>query len=80
MPSEERAYGLDGRYLQVVLSQQFIYGRDLFDEAFGTKDGGNSLEGDDFYNLKLSGPGLEEKQLIFVFKTLLDFYKNSMNK
>ncbi len=77
MPSKDRAYGLDGRYLQVVLTQQFVYGRDLFDKAFGTKDGGNSLEGEDFYNLKLSGPGLEEKQLVAVFKTLLDFYLNS---
>jgi hypothetical protein len=77
LPSKERVYGLDGRYLQVVLSQQFVYGRDLFDKAFGTKDGGNSLEGDDFYNLKLSGPGLEEKGLVAVFKQLLDFYNNS---
>ncbi len=77
LPSKERAYGLDGRYLQVVLTQQFVYGRDLFDKAFGTKDGGNSLEGEDFYNLKLSGPGLEEKELVAVFKQLLDFYNNS---
>ncbi|WP_457641959.1 hypothetical protein [Persephonella sp.] len=73
LPSKEKAYSLDGRYIQVVLSQQFVYGRDLFGEAFGTKDGGNSLEEEDFYNLKLSDPGLEEKGLIAVFKTLLGF-------
>ncbi|ACO03529.1 MAG TPA: hypothetical protein DEP48_00430 [Persephonella sp.] len=73
LPSKERAYGLDGRYIQVVLSQQFVYGRDLFATAFGTKDGGNSLEGEDFYRLKITGPGLEEEGLIAVFKTLLGF-------
>jgi len=77
LPSKERAYALNGRYMQVVLTQQFEYGRDLFDKAFGTEDGGNSLEGEDFYNLKLSGPGLEEKDLVVVFKTLLDFYNNT---
>ncbi|SNZ06378.1 hypothetical protein SAMN06265182_0656 [Persephonella hydrogeniphila] len=73
LPSRERAYVLNGRYIQVVLSQQFVYGRDLFGKAFGTKDGGNSLEGEDFYSMKLSGPGFEEKGLIAVFRTLLDF-------
>ena len=77
MPSKDRAYGLDGKYIQVVLTQQFVYGRDVFGYPFGTKDGGNSLEGDDFKRLKVEGPGLEENNLIFVFKTLLDFYRNS---
>ncbi|WP_457625360.1 hypothetical protein [Persephonella sp.] len=73
LPSRDRAYALNGRYIQVVLSQQFVYGRDLFSKAFGTKDGGNSLEGEDFYRMKLSGSGLEENGLIAVFKTLLGF-------
>ncbi len=73
LPSKERAYSLNGRYLQVVLTQQYIYGRDLFSEAFGTEDGGNSLEGNDFKRLKKDGPGLLEQDLIVVFKTLLGF-------
>ncbi len=76
LPSKERAYGLDGKYLQVVLSQQFVRGRDVFDTAFGINHGeGNSLE--DLIEIKKIGTGLEEKELVFVFKTLLDFYKNT---
>ncbi len=76
LPSKERTYGLDGKYLQVVLTQQFVRGRDVFDTAFGIKHGeGNSLE--DLVKIKQIGTGLEEKELVFVSKTLLDFYKNS---
>ncbi len=76
LPSKERAYGLDGKYLQVVLTQMFVRGRDVFDTAFGVNHGeGNSLE--DLKEIKKTGTGLEEKELIFVFKTLLDFYRNN---
>ncbi len=73
LPSKERSYKLNGRYIQVVLTQKFVYGRDLFPSSFGTKEGGNSLEGEHFLTMKISGPGFEEEGLITVFKTFLSY-------
>ncbi|AAC07263.1 hypothetical protein [Aquifex aeolicus] len=52
-PEPERAYGIDKQYYRIVKAQAFIYGRDVFEKAFGISSGGNSLE--ELDNLESTG-------------------------
>lgn len=67
LPSEGRAYGIDKQYYRVVKAQRFVYGRDVFDRAFGVSNGGNSLE-----SLKeVDTTGVIESKIWVLMKTLL---------
>jgi len=67
LPSRTRALNLNGQYMRVVKSQNFVYGRDLFGRPFGLSSGGNSLE-------ELTGlfsTGVEESGLWLILPPLL---------